>query len=437
MMPALAMIGRDVDAELAEHHRSRRPRRDAGDDALEQAAHGLGALHAAGGRAVVGGAGVADRDAAHRHGRSAGRAAPRPRPGAPAGRSAGGSDQRDHQPERRRGRGSPAGCRRSQCGDVVPDLCRRSRRDACMRTSMEPRYSARRDRTPVPAPIAPGSHIRRRDSAVACGRPASPASRWPRRRRWPTCPTAGSDPAGRRHARRAARLRSCRLPLFVIIALLVYLPSLVRGERSRRPAHAPTTSGSAAAAADAASSRPVAERRDAGPVAPVAAGEASAPTQRYEIDQAIRAAEQSSRFEFSVFVGTAEGEPRAYAEPAPRARWSPRRAASWSWSTRRPAPSRWSPAARSGGPSATRGRPGRAADAERLRRRRPGRRPQARDQHAGRARPRPRRPCTRQALADPAVDAGRVAPCAALGLPGVALACAARARATSARPSRT
>lgn len=36
--------------------------------------------------------------------------------------------------------------------------------------------------------------------------------------------------------------------------------------------------------------------------------------QRVSLDQAIRAAEQVSRFEFSVFVGTAEGEPRAFAE---------------------------------------------------------------------------------------------------------------------------
>jgi uncharacterized membrane protein YgcG len=37
-------------------------------------------------------------------------------------------------------------------------------------------------------------------------------------------------------------------------------------------------------------------------------------SQRVALDQTIRAAEQVSRFEFSVFVGTAEGEPRAFAE---------------------------------------------------------------------------------------------------------------------------
>jgi uncharacterized membrane protein YgcG len=36
--------------------------------------------------------------------------------------------------------------------------------------------------------------------------------------------------------------------------------------------------------------------------------------QRVSLDQAIRAAERVSRFEFSVFVGTAEGDPREFAE---------------------------------------------------------------------------------------------------------------------------
>jgi hypothetical protein len=36
--------------------------------------------------------------------------------------------------------------------------------------------------------------------------------------------------------------------------------------------------------------------------------------QRAAIDQTIRAAEQASRFEFSVFVGTAEGNPRTFAD---------------------------------------------------------------------------------------------------------------------------
>jgi uncharacterized membrane protein YgcG len=44
----------------------------------------------------------------------------------------------------------------------------------------------------------------------------------------------------------------------------------------------------------------------------VPAGEFSA-SERYEIDRTIRAAEQSCRFEFSVFVGHAEGDPHGYA----------------------------------------------------------------------------------------------------------------------------
>ena len=35
---------------------------------------------------------------------------------------------------------------------------------------------------------------------------------------------------------------------------------------------------------------------------------------RYAIDKAIRAAEQSSRYEFSVFVGQARGDTRPFAE---------------------------------------------------------------------------------------------------------------------------
>ena len=45
----------------------------------------------------------------------------------------------------------------------------------------------------------------------------------------------------------------------------------------------------------------------------MAAGDFSA-ADKFEIDRAIRAAEETSRFEFSVFVGHADGERRAYAE---------------------------------------------------------------------------------------------------------------------------
>lgn len=45
----------------------------------------------------------------------------------------------------------------------------------------------------------------------------------------------------------------------------------------------------------------------------MAAGEFPA-HDRHEIDKAIRAAEQASRFEFSVFVGKSQGDPRSFAQ---------------------------------------------------------------------------------------------------------------------------
>jgi len=47
-------------------------------------------------------------------------------------------------------------------------------------------------------------------------------------------------------------------------------------------------------------------------VAQVAAGEFSS-AERYAIDEAIRRAEQLCRYEFSVFVGAADGDSRAFA----------------------------------------------------------------------------------------------------------------------------
>jgi uncharacterized membrane protein YgcG len=47
-------------------------------------------------------------------------------------------------------------------------------------------------------------------------------------------------------------------------------------------------------------------------VARVAAGDFSS-AERYALDEAIRKAEQQSRVEFSLFVGSAEGDPRAFA----------------------------------------------------------------------------------------------------------------------------
>ena len=49
-------------------------------------------------------------------------------------------------------------------------------------------------------------------------------------------------------------------------------------------------------------------------MAQVAGGDAFSPSQRHEIDRAIRDAETLCRFEFSVFVGRADGESRPFAE---------------------------------------------------------------------------------------------------------------------------
>jgi len=48
-------------------------------------------------------------------------------------------------------------------------------------------------------------------------------------------------------------------------------------------------------------------------VALVAAGDLTS-RERADLDKAIRAAEQSCRFEFSVFIGSAEGDSRVYAQ---------------------------------------------------------------------------------------------------------------------------
>ena len=45
----------------------------------------------------------------------------------------------------------------------------------------------------------------------------------------------------------------------------------------------------------------------------MAAGDLTA-RERVDLDKAIRAAEQSCRFEFSVFIGSAEGDSRVYAQ---------------------------------------------------------------------------------------------------------------------------
>ncbi|HEY6933727.1 MAG TPA: DUF5130 family protein [Marmoricola sp.] len=48
-------------------------------------------------------------------------------------------------------------------------------------------------------------------------------------------------------------------------------------------------------------------------MAPVAGGEGFSAEDRHDIDRAIRDAETVSRYEFSVFVGPADGEPHAFA----------------------------------------------------------------------------------------------------------------------------
>lgn len=56
----------------------------------------------------------------------------------------------------------------------------------------------------------------------------------------------------------------------------------------------------------------------------MAAGEFRS-SERHDLDRTIRAAEQASRCEFSVFVGRAEGEPRAFAARLHRALVAPAR----------------------------------------------------------------------------------------------------------------
>jgi uncharacterized membrane protein YgcG len=60
-------------------------------------------------------------------------------------------------------------------------------------------------------------------------------------------------------------------------------------------------------------------------VAQVAAGNGFSAAERFEVDRAIRAAEQACRFEFSVFVGTAEGEAGVFANRLHRTLVAPAR----------------------------------------------------------------------------------------------------------------
>jgi hypothetical protein len=60
-------------------------------------------------------------------------------------------------------------------------------------------------------------------------------------------------------------------------------------------------------------------------VVQVPAGEAFTARERYDIDKAIRDAETVSRYEFSVFVGSSEGETRPFAERLHAALTAPER----------------------------------------------------------------------------------------------------------------
>ena len=120
------------------------------------------------------------------------------------------------------------------------------------------------------------------------------------------------------------------LLLFVLIALAVYLPAMIRGEKLL-PDHAgpaaalPRASGSADPARASPSCRqPTATTREQ--VAQVAAGELTG-ADRLALDRTIRLAEQSCRFEFSVFVGPAEADDTRAGRPGcTTGSWCPSRA---------------------------------------------------------------------------------------------------------------
>ena len=194
-------------------------------------------------------------------------------------------------------------------------------------------------------------------------------------------------------------------PLHVILVLVVIpvalfalicaagLPALdEEGPAATSPASRGATSPSGSAARAAASS--AADGSDAAAVgraatdatpsrtgeAQVAGGDAFSSSQRHEIDKAIRDAETLCRFEFSVFVGRADGESRPFAERLHAALVAPDRSVLVLVD---PAAKQLEIVTGAADPPGARRRPGRAgrADhAERVRRRRPGRR-----DHPGRA----------------------------------------------------
>src|SRR4051794_2472792 len=75
-----------------------------------------------------------------------------------------------------------------------------------------------------------------------------------------------------------------------------------------------TRSGSAAPGAAWSRLRSRSPRTGRGRVAPVPGGDGFTASQRHQIDKAIRGAETVCRYEFSVYVGPAEGDPREFAE---------------------------------------------------------------------------------------------------------------------------
>ena len=132
----------------------------------------------------------------------------------------------------------------------------------------------------------------------------------------------------------------------------------------------------------------------------MAAGDAFTAAQRHEIDKAIRDAETLCRFEFSVYVGRADGEPgRSPSGCTPR--WSRPARACWSGRPGAPGCSRWSPApTRAGSLDDAEVELAVLDHAERVRRRRPGRRHHPRRAAARRARP---PPAAARCTAEPAV----------------------------------
>ena len=124
------------------------------------------------------------------------------------------------------------------------------------------------------------------------------------------------------------------LLLMILITVAVYVPSLARGERiapGQPPVENQWLGGPRTGTAELKGRSPRTPRLEA----PVAAGERSdarlsarfSANDRVALDEAIRKAERLSRAEFSVFVGHAEGDPRAYASACTAPSW-PRPAAS-------------------------------------------------------------------------------------------------------------